>query len=210
MALGERDGRLRLDDPLVKDPWARQHGLDRIFEVLFQAPGARRIQLSPKELVTKQQVEDCYTKWLSMPQLTDQQMRNYLMEQYHLTSNKASQLVKATQMVCGTVTTAAKEWQRYTVIHMLKTAAQRAMASDDYNALIRAADVLGKYTGLDKEELTRVDWESIVPPTFEPTVDATVLGIATVDDPQTVRQQLEREFGVQQEANPAGNQEEGR
>lgn len=201
MAVPGKDGRLRLDDPLVQDPWARQHGLDRIFEVLFQGEGERRIDLTPKELATKQYVEDCYTKWLSMPQLTDQQMRNYLMQQYHITTGKASQIVRATQMVCGTVTTASKEWHRYTVIHMLKTAAQRAMENDDYNAVIRVADVLGKYTGLDKSELTPVDWESIVPPSFEPTVDATVLGIETVQDVREVRAKLEKEFGAQAQPN---------
>jgi len=155
-----------------KEPLAR-----KIFNNLYRNPDDLPVKFSDNELGIKQMYEDAFAKWITDPALSDTHITNLLINEYGRSKTQAWRDVAIIKSVLGDIKNADKEWQRYTVISMLKEAYELAKTKKDPKAMAMAADKLGKYTKLDKDDLDDIPWDEIVPPSFEPSADPQLLGI---------------------------------
>ena len=63
---------------------------------------------------------------------------------------------------------------------MVNKAYEIAELKQDPDAMQKAANTYAKFNQLDKEEVTTVPWEDIIPQLFEPSEDPTLLGIKPI------------------------------
>jgi len=167
---------------------------DKIWITLYKKPDEVDITFTPGELEIKKMYEDVFAKWLDDPLIQDKDMLFYLENDHHRSRSQAYRDIVNIKSVLGNVKNATKEWHRFTVIETLKDAIKRAKAKKDYYGMIMAADKLGKYTKLDKEEAEEIPWHEIIPPEFEPTDDVTVLGLEKIPNLSERRKKLERKY----------------
>lgn len=163
---------------------------EKIFKNLYRTPGDVPVSFSEHELAVKQMYENVFAKWLGDPALDDSHIIALLQNEHGRSQTQAYRDVSIIKRVLGNVQNAAKEWHRYTVIKMLKDAYQEAKENGKLKEMIMAADKLGKYTKLDKEELDEIPWEQIIPPSFEPSADPKLIGIK--DNPDVIEEKKER------------------
>jgi hypothetical protein len=74
----------------------------------------------------------------------------------------------------GNIQLAAKAWYRYMIVEGGKKAFNMAMDKEDAKGAAAALDKIGKYTRSDKED-EKFDYSQLVPPSFEPSDDVTLL-----------------------------------
>ncbi len=120
----------------------------------------------------------CFTHSLENPSIPDKVLRDYLMNEYDISQTQAYIDIQNVRILLGNVKNAGKEWIRYLVNETLKEAIADAKAGGPkrLKELIMAADKLGKYNRLDKEDAQEMPWEDIIPQSIEPTTDPTVMG----------------------------------
>jgi len=150
----------------------------KIFKSLYRNPDDAEVKFSDNELAVKQMYEDAFAKWITDPSLSDTNIITLLMNEHGRSRVQAWRDVAIIKAVLGDIKNADKEWQRYTVICMLKEAYDLAKTKKDPKAMAMAADKLGKYTKLDKDDLDNIPWDEIIPPSFEPSADPRLLGIS--------------------------------
>lgn len=150
---------------------------EKIFKSLYKKPDEVKVSFTPGQLAIKTMYEDCFTKWLDNPELEDKEMHDFLVNEYERSHTQAYKDIHSIKEVLGNVRNAAKEWHRYTVIKMLKESYDFAKKNHRYKEMIMAADKLGKYTKLDKDDSEDIPWEDIVPPSWEPSADPVLLNI---------------------------------
>lgn len=156
----------------------------KIFQNLYRKPNEVPVKFTENELAVKNMYESAFAKWIADPALDDTSIVNLLVNEHNRSKTQAWRDVAIIKSVLGNIKNADKEWQRYTVISMLKEAYEKARSESKIKEMVMAADKLGKYTKLDKEELDQVPWDEIVPPSFEPSADPRLLGIP--DGPQSL------------------------
>jgi len=164
--------------------------VEKIFQNLYRTPGEAPVSFSEHELSVKRMYEDVFCKWLSDPALDDSHIIALLQNEHGRSQTQAYRDVVTIKSVLGNVQNAAKEWHRYTVIKMLKDAYEEAKRIGKLKEMIMAADKLGKYTKLDKEELDEIPWDQIIPPSFEPSADPKLIGIK--DNPEDIEKRKEK------------------
>jgi len=162
---------------------------NKIFKNLYRDPDDTPVRFSDNELGVKKMYEDAFAKWIGDPSLGDHHIINLLMNEHGRSKTQAWRDVAIIKNVLGDIKNANKEWQRYTVISMLKEAYELAKTKKDPKAMAIAADKLGKYTKLDKDDMDNIPWEEIIPPSFEPSADPKLLGIP--DGNQTIEEIME-------------------
>jgi len=168
---------------------------EKIFKNLYRTPGDVPVTFSEHELAVKKMYEDVFTKWLGDPALDDSHIIALLQNEHGRSQTQAYRDVSIIKRVLGNVQNAAKEWHRYTVIKMLKDAYQKAKENGKLKEMIMAADKLGKYTKLDKEELDEIPWDQIIPPSFEPSADPKLIGIKeNIEDIEAKKERLRKKY----------------
>jgi hypothetical protein len=168
--------------------------VEKIWTVLYKKPEDVDIQFTPQELTIKAMYESVFAKWLEDPSLQDKEIVQYIENEFSRSQTQAYRDIAIIKQVLGNIKNASKEWHRYMVIETLKEALAMAKRKNNYIGMIIAADKLGKYTKLDKEEAEEIPWADIVPPTFEPTDDITVLGLDKIPNLTERRKQLEKRY----------------
>lgn len=153
---------------------------EKIERNLFSDHG-NQVILTPKEQEIQARYKGIFTMWLNKPELRESKIVEWAMKAFHIEKSAAWRDVSAVKAILGNVRNASKEWQRYMVIDMLKTAYELAKTQKDPKAMAIAADKLGKYTKLDQEEGEPMPWDQIIPPTFEPVGEIEVLDQSLVD-----------------------------
>lgn len=168
---------------------------ERIVAHLF-GEGSALPALNRGELATKEVYEQVFALWFEHPERTDRQMVAWVEEQFGRSRRQAMADVANVKSLLGRVVNAQREWHRYTVLEMLREAYQLARDAGDVVGMVRAASQIGRYTQLDKPEPEGVDWSQLEAPSFEPTADASLLGITGAEDMTAARARLERKYGV--------------
>jgi len=135
------------------------------------------VKLSEAEKLVRERYKSAFLFWLEKPELSDKQIVNYLIQNFDIKKGAAYLDVVNIKQIFGDIKNASKEWHRHTVIEMCKKVYAAAMARKDYKAAVAAADKIGKYTKLDKEEADAFPWDDIIPPSWEPSNDPQLLGI---------------------------------
>jgi hypothetical protein len=150
---------------------------EKIFQNLYRDPDDKPVSFSSHELAVKKMYEDAFAKWLTDPDLDDKHIIALLQNEHGRSKTQAWRDVAIIKGVLGNIKNANKEWHRYTVIKMLKEAYEKAKSEGKLKEMVMAADKLGKYTKLDKDDLDEIPWDQIIPPSWEPSADPKLLGI---------------------------------
>ena len=100
------------------------------------------------------------------------------------------------KVLLGNVRNATKEWHRYKLIAMLDKAYEFAERNRDAKGMIMAADKLGKYTQLDKEDTQKIPYDEIVPQPFEITDDVSVLGLKPIENLKEKQRKMREKYGA--------------
>ena len=153
------------------------------------------IRFSEKELEIKKRYVTVFTFWLDKPMLSDKKIIQFMTSNLGMSKTQAYRDIDKIKILLGNVRNANKEWQRYKLIAMLDKAYEMAEAARNSMAMIKAAQVLGKYTQLDKEETAAIPYDEIVPQSFEPTGDVSVLGIQPIKDLKDRQKKLREKYG---------------
>ncbi len=166
----------------------KRTALDKFHNVMFVDFDESILDQDEKEMLKRYRA--VFTLSLENPSLTDTKLRDYLMEEYGITMATAYRDLANVRILLGSVQNAGKEWVRYLVNETLKKAIEDAknMGKQGIKLMIMAADKLGKYNRLDREDATELPWDEIIPQSIEPTTDPTVLGIKPLENkPEEIR-----------------------
>ena len=161
---------------------------DNALENLFESNDNNKP--SKKAEFLKKLYQDIYAYWLDKSYLPDKKVVQYVIDKYGRSRSQAYSDIATVKVLFGDISTARKEFQRYRVIEMILEAYGKAKKEGDIKAMIMAADKLGKYTKLDKDELEELPWDQIVPPSFEPSADPKLIGIN--DSPEHIEAKKEK------------------
>lgn len=170
---------------------------DKIEACLFKGKDEASLMLTSRELEMKKRMMLCVTKKMDNPLIEDVELVNYLISGCGGQADKVSrsQAYRDLSMVnrlVGNVQLAAKNWYRYLVVEGAKKAFAIAIEKEDAKGAAAALDKLGKYTRSDKED-DRFDFDKMIPPSFEPSDDVTLLeGIKPIDNLEERRKELRR------------------
>jgi len=168
---------------------------EKIWKNLYKSQEDLPVHFSENELEVKKMYEDVFCKWLDKPELEDKDIISLLKNEHGRSNTQSYRDIAIIKEVLGSVRNAAKEWQRYTVIKMLKESFDTARLNGKIKEMIMAADKLGKYTKLDKDDLDQIPWDQIIPPSFEPSADPSILGIKDLpDDIEAKKAELKKKY----------------
>ncbi len=166
---------------------------DKIQQALF-SPLDRPVHLSPKDLEVKQRWEKAFTVWHANPHYSDKQIVRYLVSECGIKRSAAYMDLIYIKMLLGCVKTASKEWYRHMVFEMARSAFVIAKAKNDPKGMALAADKIGKYAKLDKDEPEQLPWDQLLPPNFEPSPDITILGLEETPKMEEKRKRLRTKY----------------
>lgn len=168
---------------------------EKILPILFSESAA---DLTERDSELKLMLEDIFNRCLQHPSHTDKKVVEYLMERWGLGKTQAYHYLNEVKPILGNVKNSGREFQRSRVIEMLLEAYEMARTQKRPKDMALAAAALGKYTKLDKEEMDPVDWDSLQPPSWEPSADPTLLNIPGVPESQkelqAYKQKLRRKY----------------
>lgn len=127
-------------------------------------------------------IRQAYVWWYEFPMSTETEVRDLIMHNSGVSVTQAYQDIQILKILLGDIKNAGKEWHRHRVIHMIEETYEMAKDKQDVRAMVMAADKLGKYTRLDKEDSLTMPWDEIIPLPIEPTMDPTVLGLKPIEN----------------------------
>ncbi len=167
--------------------------LDKIQKELF-APPEENSKLDPSLQLIKMRLERGFTFWLENPHLPEVKIVNFLQNTCGISRSQAYTDLKNIKYLLGNIRNASKEWYRHMVIEMCRSAYSIAKIKRDAKAMALAADKIGKYAKLDKDEDDPLPWDQLIPPNFEPKPDVNILGIKPVSNLEEHRRKLRQKY----------------
>jgi len=191
---------------------------EKIEKHLFHSIDETKLVLSEKDHEVKKRVLLCVSKKMSNPLMMNSELISFLMEggsvELIIKNDKGEEIgrtqtdvlftpvsqsqayndIAGITKIFGNITIAAKSWHRYIIIETCKKGAQIAIEDRDPQGIAANMDKIGKYTRADKEDDT-FDWNQMIPPSFEPTDDITVLeGIREIPNLEEERRRFREKF----------------
>lgn len=170
---------------------------DRLKQTLYKDAADARQLLSPQEMEIRARVAASVARRMEEPLLEDAQMVEYLMGGCGGAAKPVSRtqayrdIVLIDRLTSG-IQLASRSWYRYMVVEGAKKAYNMAMEEGDYKAAAACLDKIGKYTMADKEE-SQTDFSQMLPPSFEPSDDVTLLeGLQPIPHLEEERRRLRR------------------
>lgn len=167
--------------------------LDKFRDVMFS--DLDEMELSKDERAALKRYRAIFTLSLENPSIPDVELRDYLMSEHGISMRQAYRDIDNVRVLLGNVRNAGKEWVRYIVNETMKKAIEDAkkMGNKGIKLMIMAADKLGKYNKLDREDAEELPWDEIIPQSIEPTSDPTVLGVKKLENRDAeIRRLLEK------------------
>lgn len=168
---------------------------DRIEHALYKDKGDDSLILTPREQEIKQRMMLCVSKKMSQPLIEDSELVNFLMHgcggnAEPVSQSQAYRDIGMINRLVGNIQLAAKSWYRYMIVEGAKKGYQLAIDNNDAKGAAANLDKIGKYTMADKED-NRFDYDKMIPPSFEPSDDITLLeGIEPINNLELRRQEL--------------------
>lgn len=152
---------------------------DKIKKYLFCDKEECKGVLTSREMEMKQRTMLCVTKLMDKPTTMDSEIIEYLMCGCDgtcacVSRSQAYRDIAFVRSIIGNVQLASKAWLRYTIQQGALDTYKEAMDHDDYRSAAASLNVLGRYTRCDKED-DAMDWSEMLPPSFEPSDDITLV-----------------------------------
>jgi len=181
-------------------PNAKQSAIKKIERNLFKERKDITENFSEREFQRKARIMLCVSKKLDSPMISDKELVEFLKAGCEgactpVENATAYRDIAAVSKICGNITLASKAWYRYMIVEGAKEAFEIAKKQKDAKGMAAALDKIGKYTMADKEDSENL-LSQMLPPNFEPTADASVLGeeVIVIKDPDKRRHQLRELF----------------
>jgi len=174
---------------------SRKNNLDKFRDVLFSDVKENE-HLTPVEIEQLKRYRACFSLSLENPSTPDKELRDYLMNEFGISESQAYRDIGNIRILLGNIRNAGKEWVRYLVNETLKEAIETAKKGGPkrLKELIMAADKLGKYNRLDKEDALEIPWDEILPIPIEPTTDPTVLKVKPLENKEAEIERLYKKY----------------
>lgn len=172
---------------------------DRIEHALFKDKDESSSLLSPREMEIKQRMMLCVSKKMEDPLIEDTELVNFLMHgcggnAESVSKSQAYRDIGMINRLVGNIQLAAKAWYRYMIVEGGKKAFKIAIDKEDAKGAAAALDKIGKYTRSDKED-EKFDYSQLVPPSFEPSDDVTLLeGLEEIENLEEKRVEMRSLF----------------
>ena len=172
---------------------------DRIERALFKDREEASSILSQREMEIKKRMMLCVSKKMEDPLIQDTELVNFLMNGCGGNADAVSQSqayrdIGMINRLVGNIQLAAKAWYRYMIVEGGKKAFNMAIDKEDAKGAAAALDKIGKYTRSDKED-EKFDYSQLVPPSFEPSDDVTLLeGLEPIKDLEGTRPEMRSRF----------------
>ena len=172
---------------------------DRIERALFKDREEASSILSQREMEIKKRMMLCVSKKMEDPLIQDTELVNFLMNGCGGNADAVSQSqayrdIGMINRLVGYIQLAAKAWYRYMIVEGGKKAFSMAIDKEDAKGAAAALDKIGKYTRSDKED-EKFDYSQLVPPSFEPSDDVTLLeGLEPIEDLEGTRSEMRSRF----------------
>lgn len=172
---------------------------DRIERALFKDREEASSILSQREMEIKKRMMLCVSKKMEDPLIQDSELVNFLMNGCGGNADAVSQSqayrdIGMINRLVGNIQLAAKAWYRYMIVEGGKKAFNMAIDKEDAKEAAAALDKIGKYTRSDKED-EKFDYSQLVPPSFEPSDDVTLLeGLEPIEDLEGTRSEMRSRF----------------
>ena len=172
---------------------------DRIERALFKDREEASSILSQREMEIKKRMMLCVSKKMEDPLIQDTELVHFLMNGCGGNADAVSQSqafrdIGMINRLVGNIQLAAKAWYRYMIVEGGKKAFSMAIDKEDAKGAAAALDKIGKYTRSDKED-EKFDYSQLVPPSFEPSDDVTLLeGLEPIEDLEGTRSEMRSRF----------------
>ena len=172
---------------------------DRIERALFKDKEDASSILSQREMEIKKRMMLCVSKKMEDPLIQDTELVNFLMNGCGgntdaVPQSQAYRDIGMINRLVGNIQLAAKAWYRYMIVEGGKKAFNMAIDKEDAKGAAAALDKIGKYTRSDKED-EKFDYSQLVPPSFEPSDDVTLLeGLEPIEDLEGTRSEMRSRF----------------
>lgn len=183
-------------------PNPKESAYKKIEQNLFRSPAEIQDKFSDKEMERKNRIMFCVTKKLEDPLISDKALVDFLTSGCQgllkeVSSSTAYRDVAAVTRLTGNIQLAAKSWYRYMLIEGAKRGAALAEAIKDPKGFAANLSIIMKTTRADQDD-NDIDWEKMIPPSFEPTDDVSILGdnFERIPDLEERRKELRDLFGV--------------
>ncbi len=169
---------------------------DKIEQSLFKDKDEIRF-LTPREEEIRKRMMLCVAMKMEKPLIEDSELVSFLMNGCGGTTDPISQSQAYRDLgmihrLVGNISLAAKSWYRYMIVEGAKKAYAMAIDKGDAKGAAAALDKLGKYTRADKED-DKYDFERMIPPSFEPSDDVTLIeGLEPIANLEERRKELRR------------------
>ena len=172
---------------------------DRRERALFKDREEASSILSQREMEIKKRMMLCVSKKMEDPLIQDTELVNFLMNGCGGNTDAVSQSqayrdIGMINRLVGNIQLAAKAWYRYMIVEGGKKAFNMAIDKEDAKGAAAALDKIGKYTRSDKED-EKFDYSQLIPPSFEPSDDVTLLeGLEPIEDLEGTRSEMRSRF----------------
>ncbi len=159
---------------------AKHKAVNKITQNLFLPDEETKHILTPNEQQRKKRLMLCITKKLEDPLISDKDLIEQLTTGLGgiveaVSQSTAYRDIAVINNIVGNIQLASKSWYRYMIIEGAKEAFSIAKEQRDAKGMAAALDKIGKYTKADKDD-NENDWSQLIPPSFEPTDDISILG----------------------------------
>lgn len=172
---------------------------ERIERALFKDKDESITLLSAREMEIKNRMMLCVSRKMEEPLIEDTELVNFLMNgcggnTEPVSKSQAYRDIGMINRLVGNIQLAAKAWYRYMIVEGGKKAFKIAIDKEDAKGAAAALDKIGKYTRSDKED-DKFDYSQLIPPSFEPSDDVTLLeGLEEIENLEKKRVELRSMF----------------
>ena len=172
---------------------------EKIQQHLYEDTETALQYLTPTEIEIKKRVMVCVAKIMDEPMIQDKYMVKFLMngcggKTEQVGQSQAYRDIAAIRKILGNIQLASKSWYRYIIIEGAKEGFDIARVEKDAKGMASCLDKIGKYTRADRED-DPFDFSQLIPPSFEPTNDVTVMeGFEKIDNLEEERKKFRELF----------------
>lgn len=158
---------------------AKESTFDKIAKHLFKDRSEAALILTENELDIKERLMLCVSKKMDNPLVEDAELVTYLTGgcggiKPRISQSQAYRDIAMVNRLVGDIQLASKSWYRYQIVEGAKKAYTMAILKEDAKGAAACLDKIGKYTRADKED-DSFDFSQLIPPSFEPSDDITLI-----------------------------------